>query len=352
MRLFTPVARALAFVMIVGSAAPAAAQESGEWLEVIDDAENEELIFMVGPLDLPARAGHHAIAQPPLSTGVVPIDAYLYGFDVQMVDAQGEPMTNAVLHHVNLIDPDHRELFSPVARRLFAAGSETQPASMPKVLGVPLERGQRLMVSAMFHNPTETSYPGARLKVTLKYRREGWIFPLTVYPVYIDVMGHVGEKDFDLPPGRSERYWEGSPAVAGRLLAASGHMHDHATSLSFEDVTEGKVLWQTGPELNEAGRVVGVPLGKFWWKGGIALRPDHTYRLTVVYDNPTGGLLKGGGMGVLGGVFKPARGAEWPSLDPKDPDYLANLEETRQTAMQRAMGMGATSGEHGHEHGH
>ncbi len=208
------------------------------------------------------------------------------------------------------------------------------------------------MVSAMFHNPTETSFAGARLKVKLKYRQEGWVFPLTVYPVYIDVMGHVGQKDFDLPPGRSERYWEGSPAVAGRLLAASGHMHDHATSLRFEDVTEGKVLWQTGPELNEAGQVVGVPLGKFWWKGGIELRPDRTYRLTVTYDNRTGGALERGGMGVLGGVFLPARGAEWPSLDPTDPDYLANLEETRQTAERRAMGMGATSGEHGHGHGH
>ncbi len=349
MRLFTFVTRLFAVLVLVGGVAPAAAQEAGEWLEVIDDAENQELIFMVGPVDLPAGAGHHAIAQPPLLSGIVPIDAYLYGFEVAMVDARGAPMTNEVLHHVNLIDPDHRELFSPVPRRLFAAGRETQPASMPKILGIPLERGQRLMVSAMFHNPTESSYPGARLKVTLKYRYEGWLFPLTVYPVYIDVMGHVGEKDFDLPAGRSERYWEGSPGAAGSLLAAGGHVHDYATSLRFEDVTESKILWETAPQLNEAGRVVGVPLGKFWWKGGIALRPDHTYRLTVVYDNPTGATLERGGMGVLGGVFKLAGGAEWPRLDPTDPDYLANLEETHQTAERRAMGM-AGAPAHGHSH--
>lgn len=356
MRGFTLMTRSLALLVLLGSGVPAAGQEPGEWLEVIEDAENQELIFMVGPLDLPAGAGHHAIAQPPLLTGTVPVDAYMYGFQVQMVDAQGAPMTNEVLHHINLIDPDHRELFSPVARRLFAAGGETQPASMPKVLGVPLERGQRLMVSAMFHNPTETSYAGARLKVTLKYRGEGWVFPLSVYPVYIDVMGHVGEKDFDLPPGRSERYWEGSPGVAGRLLAAGGHVHDHAVLLKFEDLTQGKVLWETGPELNEEGRVVAVPVGKFWWKGGIELRPDHRYRLTVVYENPTGAKLVGGGMGVLGGVFLPARGVEWPSLDPSDPEYLANLEETRLTAERRAMGMAGAAREHGaehvHEHGH
>jgi hypothetical protein len=247
---------------------------------------------------------------------------------------------------VNLIDADHRELFSSVPRRLFAAGSETQAASMPKLLGVPMKRGQRLFVSAMFHNPTGQSYLGSRLRVRLKYRTEGWFFPISVYPVYIDVMGHVGEKDFDLPPGRSERSWEGSPAIAGRLLAAGGHLHDHATSLRFEDVTRGEVLWETEPEVDSEGRVTAVPLGRFWWKGGIRLEPGHTYRLTVVYDNPTGELLIDGGMGVLGGVFLPQRGIAWPELDATDAQYLANMEELRATAERRAMG---SAGGHGHE---
>ncbi len=351
MRVFLVMLQSILLIGLLGAGAPAAAQQSSEWLEVINDVDNEELIFLIGPLELPAGAGHHMIAQPPLVTGTVPIDAFMYGFEVQMLDGDGQPMTNDVLHHVNLIDPDHRELFSPVARRLFAAGRETQPAAMPKILGVPLEQGQRLVVSAMFHNPTETAYRDARLQVKLRYRKEGWIFPLSVYPIYIDVMGHVGEKEFDLPPGRSERHWEGSPAVAGRLLAAGGHLHDHATSLRFEDRTDGRVLWETAPETDESGKVVAVPLGKFWWKGGLRLERDHTYRFTVVYDNPTGRELAGGGMGVLGGVFMPERGSEWPVLDPSNPQYLANLQETRLAAERRAMGMaGAAEHDYGHRH--
>ncbi len=337
-------------VALLTAATPVTAQEASEWLQVMNDEEQEELVFLVGPVDLPAGTHHNMIEQPPLLSATVPIDAYLYGFDVQMLDSEGQPMTNRVLHHVNLIDPDHRELFTPISRRLFAAGGETQPESMPRVLGVPLEKGQQLVVSAMFHNPTPMAYPGARLRVTLKYRKKGWFFPIGVYPVYLDVMGPVGAKEFDLPPGLYERSWTGSPAIAGYLLAAGGHVHDYATGLRFEDLTTGEVLWETRPEVDRNGRVVAVPVGEFWWKGGLRLKPDHTYRLTVVYDNPTGEILPGGGMGVLGGVFLPRRGQEWPSLDPQDPQYVANMEKTRVTAQRRAMGMDMSHG--GGEHGH
>jgi len=323
---------------------------AADWVDVTVDADAHELVFTVGPIDLPANTGHHMVKNPPLVTAEIPIDAYLYGFEVEMVDGDGKPMTQRVLHHVNLIDPDRRELFSPVALRLFAAGGETQPASMPKVLGIPVRQGGRLLISAMFHNPTDRSYPGARLRVILKYRDEGWVFPVEVYPVYIDVMGHTGKKDFDLPPGRSQMAWEGSPAVAGRLIAAGGHLHDHAVKLQFEDVTDGKLLWETPPEVDEQGRTVGVPVGKFWWKGGIKLSPDHSYRLTVVYENPTGDTIPDGGMGVLGGVFKP--GDEWPELNPADPVYVMNMENTRATAERRSRGMAGGEGasDHGHSH--
>jgi hypothetical protein len=322
------------------------AMSSKDWLQVVDDAESEELVIIVGPLDLPANAGHHMIKQPPLLTGTLPVDGYLYGFEVEMLDGQGRPMTNRVLHHFNLIDPERRELFSPIARRLFAVGSETQPATMPRWLGIPLEQGQEVAVSAMFHNPTDTPYPGARLRVTLRYRKKGWIFPIGVYPVYVDVMGPVGAKEFDLPPGRYEHSWEGSPAISGRLLAVGGHLHDYAVALRFEDVTAGEVLWETAPVVGDDGHVAGVPVGEFWWKGGIKLSPDHRYRLTVIYDNPTGETIPGGGMGVLGGAFKPSE--PWPEVDRADPAYVTNMETTQRTAEMRAMGMDGSHGGHAH----
>ena len=54
---------------------------------------------------------------------------------------------------------------------------------------------------------------------------------------------------------------------------------------------------------------------------GVPLFPDHRYRLTAEYYNPTGKVLEGGGMGALGGIVRPASGSEWPSVVRSDSVY-------------------------------
>src|SRR5690606_6187147 len=97
----------------------------------------------------------------------------------------------------------------------------------------------------------------------------------------------------------------------------------------LEDRTTGKVIWEAAPILDEEGEVVGMPIKKFFWRLGVPLHPDHTYRLTAIYENPTGEVIPDGAMGTLGGVFLPARGVAWPSVDHGDPEYQLDLLVTR-----------------------
>jgi hypothetical protein len=97
----------------------------------------------------------------------------------------------------------------------------------------------------------------------------------------------------------------------------------------LEDLTAGKVIWKAEPILDEAGELVGMPIKKFFWRLGVPLRTDHTYRLTAIYDNPTGETIPDGAMGTLGGVFLPARGTIWPAIDPNSPEYQLGLRVTR-----------------------
>src|SRR3989475_6096346 len=60
-----------------------------------------------------------------------------------------------------------------------------------------------------------------------------------------------GSKAFDLPPGRTERHWESSPAVPGTILGMGGHLHDHGVSLEVKDVTTGEILWHVEPVRSE-----------------------------------------------------------------------------------------------------
>lgn len=326
----------------MGAQAPDLSAVANDLVSVQDLPEDRVLEFVIGPAHLHVGGPHLRL---PIQMAAFPFDGWLHGFEWEMRDAQGQKLPDDLLHHVNFIDPDNRELFSSTARRVLAAGRETGKQEMPHLLGYPVEEGSRVLVSAMLASPTDQDYEDVYLHVRLFYslKGEGIMEPRDVYLFYIDVMGPVGEKDFALPPGRTVRTWEGRPAVDGRILAIGGHLHDYAEEIRLEDATTGKVVWRSEPNVDDTGRVTGVPTGHLWWRGGAKISKDHVYRLVVEYDNPSGHMAPAGGMGAAGGLFMPAGDSRFPELDRTDNDYLVDLTNTLE-APEKAKG-------HGHGHG-
>jgi hypothetical protein len=282
---------------------------------------SEYYTIEVGPFPLPAGSSHHGGEQPDVMKLAMPVDGWLRGLAFEMVDDKGEQLPAHTLHHLNLIAPQHRELFSPIMLRIGAAGPETRPYGLPWFLGYRVRPGDSLLVSAMVHNPTAKGYDSVRLRVQLEISpARSWLRPLSVQPVYLDVMPPAGGKSYDLPPGRSAKSWEGRPAVPARLLAAGGHLHQYGTVLRLENVSTGKVLWEARPKLGPENEVLSMPI-RYFPPRGILLLPDQLYRLTAEYDNPTGKVLPGGGMGALGGIVLPASGTVWPSVARGDSVY-------------------------------
>lgn len=296
-------------------------------LTLRNNTEAEELVFEIGPLHLEANSGHDGVTQPKAQAVALPADMYLHGFTTEMIDADGRIIPSSLLHHVNIIAPQRRELFSQIMQRVGAAGSETGPVVVPRFLGYRVSAGDSLLFTAMLHNPTNESYHGAKLRVRMRYSGpKTWHPRWNVQPFYLDVMPPAGIHAYDLPPGRSARSWEGKPAIDGRVLGVGGHMHKYGIALTLEDVTEKKVIWQGKPEFDKDGNVVSMAKDYFLWRLGIPLKADHTYRLTATYDNPTGRTLPGGGMGALGGIIVPADGKPWPRVNRNDPEYLLDVK--------------------------
>lgn len=331
---------------------PLAAKE-GE-LGVAFDEGTRELVLELAPVDLPAGADHHGVSQPEPREAAVGVDGWVHGYTVELLDAKGQPVPQTLLHHVNIIVPGRRELFSQIMQRLGAAGHETEPVRTPRLLGYPLSRQDRILLTAMLHNPTGESYEGVRVRIRFPHvARSTWLRPLRVYPFYLDVMPPAGIHEYDLQPGHSEQSWEGKPAVSGRILGVGGHLHKYATALRLEDVTEGRVLYEAVPEVDEAGNVIGMPQDLFIWKLGLKINKDHTYRLTAVYDNPTGNVIPGGGMGALGGIMIADGDAEWPAIDPRHPEYQKDLAVTFRKEGGHAAAGTSNAGAAGHgEHSH
>ena len=320
---------AIAFLVAASLAAANTANAQDPTLTIRNNPESQELIIELGPLHLEANADHGEVGQPKAQGIALPVEGYLHGFTYEMIDAEGRTIPSAMLHHVNIIAPQRRELFSQIMQRVGAAGSETGDVVVPKFLGYPVAKGDSLLFTAMFHNPTDVSYHEARLRIRMRYSPSKTDVPvMPIQPFYLDVMPPAGGHAYDLPPGRSTKSWEGKPAIDGRILAMSGHMHKYGVTLKLEDVTENKVLWEGSPTFDEKGNVVSMPKNYYIHRMGVPLKASNTYRLTATYDNPTGKTLPQGGMGALGGVIVPADGKVWPTVNRNDPEYLHDVKVT------------------------
>jgi hypothetical protein len=292
---------------------------------VTADPKRGELLMELPPVDLPAGA----MIDQPASVAQFPVDGSVYALHAEVVDETGRQLPMDLLHHMNVMDPHARELFLPISRRILASGRETGEIRFPWLLmGARFHAGDQVLANAMVHNPSGMGYQGVRVRLVVSYVPTGRPWPLlSVIPWQLDVAFPVGDKSFDLPPGRSERSFEGSPAVAGRLLVIGGHVHAYGRTIELWDATTGQLLWHGEPAAAPPGEPSAVPIGKLYGLTGIGQRitPSHRYRVRVVYDNPTGTTIKQGGMGVVGGLFLPDRDAVWPATDPTDSLYQKDL---------------------------
>jgi len=298
-----------------------------------------ELTLELPAVDLPAGT----LVDEPASVGEFPVDGSIYALHAELVDENGRQLPASLLHHMNVMDPNERELFLPIGRRILASGMETGEIRFPWLLfGSRIHAGQRILANAMVHNPTNVGYRGVRVRLVLNYIPEHRPWPFfSVLPWQLDVAFPLGDKSFDLPPGRSERSYEGSPAVAGKLIVIGGHMHAYGRTIEFWDATTGKLLWHGEPAPAPAGAASAVPVGKLYSLKGLGMRitPSHRYRVHVVYENPTGHAIPNGGMGVVGGLFMPDRKAIWPATDPSDSLYQKDLRHFMGPVGKPVVGM-------------
>jgi hypothetical protein len=252
----------------------------------------------------------------------------MHGFTIELNDHAGKPVPLSVLHHVKVMSRNRRELFNPIMLRVVGAGSETRAAQIPRAFGYPMRQGDSLLVTAILHNPTTQAYRGVRVKVALRYSPlNGPPDPLEVFPFFTHVTPPDSTSSYDLPPGRSERSRLIHPAIAGRIIGMGGHMHEYGVQLRFEDVTANKVIWEVEPKRDSSGAVVEVPSRLLLWRAGVRIRPDHVYRVTGVYFNPTGDTIRNGGMATVGGAFMPATRASWPTVEHSDPLFSFDLQQ-------------------------
>src|SRR3989454_1088796 len=89
---------------------------------VLVDSGAHQLVIQLPPVDVPAAGrGGETMVGLPLCQVLVPVDASLHSAHVEVSDESGRLLPHGLLHHFNLSDPDHRELFLPLGLPLLAS---------------------------------------------------------------------------------------------------------------------------------------------------------------------------------------------------------------------------------------
>lgn len=287
------------------------------------DAATHAVLITVGPLSV--QGGPYDEMEDMVMDGdqvfraAWPANGFLHGYSYTIHDSLGRPVTGVELHHAGIANLGRRELLHPILQRIVAAGKETDPVELPSSVGVPMHAGDSLAVYAMLHNRTDADVRGVyitfRMPFTPEKRRGN---PVAVWPMHFEVnFVEGGTTAFDLAPGVTVRQDEFTMPVSGHLLALGGHVHDYARSLRLVDCANGRTLATLKPHKRKDGTVTGLSRFVFGFRdAGLHLERGHRYRVIVVYDNPSGKVIKNGGMASLGGPLQVDDMRDWPAMGP------------------------------------
>lgn len=298
------------------------------------DSARHEVVILSGPYALPAMMGeghhgHHMEGHAtPLFGFAWPVTGWLRGFSVAVVDGSGRPRPRELLHHMNLLNLDRRQLLDPAVERVLAAGQETGPVMLPASVAIPLDPGARLGLMAAWHNPGMDDIGDVWLKVTLRWTPANQNpRPIAVLPVAFDADYQVATSDaYDLPAGRSFQSREFVMPIDGHLVMAGGHLHDYGIALRLEEVESGKVILELKADTTDEGALREVERKLPGVAGdGIALRAGRRYRVVGEYHNTSGRAIPDGAMAVIGGLFVPRCMECWPGIDRSDPAFQRDL---------------------------
>ena len=283
------------------------------------DSARHEVVLTAGPFDLPSMAGHGH--DPSMMSEYTqrfewPVEAMGRGFTLELRDASGQKVSQRVLHHLQIANNSRRQLLLPLRERVMAIGRETRNIMLPNTIGMPLARGSRMRLNIMWHNETPRDVQGVTATLRIRYSPANLLpAPTTVLPMSIDLADAQGKTNtFTIPPGGLRATREFVMPVDGRLLGASGHMHDWGQSVALEDVSTGKTVLSITTTLDSVGRIRNMPVKLYGIAGrGIRLHAGRHYRLVATYLNPTGEPLEGG-MAHLNAILAPSDLRQWPAL--------------------------------------
>jgi hypothetical protein len=273
------------------------------------DVATRTIILREGPMSLPANTSHMKMPQPPDVYWTIDFDGWLLSYSPKLVDANGQSVPGTVLHHTAFWNTNRADFLCPnKEEHIFGAGGELTNWMQVPGYGYQVQKGDKIRIETMVHNPTAASYDRVYLEVTIPYQDavQAAGFPLkNYYPAWMDAKS-CGGSGYDLPAGHSEKSGTVPIKYSGVLLGVGGHMHDHAKQLVLENATRKETVATLPAKLDAQGHLLSIPTVLFFDRGGYKFSAGDVLKIDATYDNTTGKPIPNGAMGIVVGYFVPA----------------------------------------------
>lgn len=234
-------------------------------------------------------------------------DCYLVGMLPNLVSPDGSTAnfdTMAMLHHAVFFNQDAADATcGGWPERFFASGNERSPFVMPRGYGYRVNAGDRWSLLTHLMN-MEAEAKDLFIEVTFFYV-DGPADLEAVTPFWLDI-NNCGNSEYATPTGAhtETRDFTVPPAMAGKIVAIGGHLHDHGDWIRLtntsrgERICEGQAGYGADPtymgHIEHVGGCTGRPLA--------TVDAGETVRLLSHYEAPE---PLGDVMGIMVGYVAP-----------------------------------------------
>ena len=270
-------------------------------LKVDDNPTAHVLTVEIGPLNLPANTSHDKAEQMPPRTFDVPFDGWITAYHPALVTPTGQPIPGRLLHHVAFWNQNRSDFLCPnKLEHIFGAGGEMNDWPSLPGFGYRVHKGDKILITTMFHNPTVTDYPQTILRVKIEYALADANLK-SVYPAWFDAK-QCGDSDFPLQADGTKVAGDFTLNYTGRLLGVGGHMHDYGEQLTLTKSPNDSIA-KLPAELDAQGHITGMPIVMFVDRGGYTLNKGDHVEVVGTYGKPR--TPNADGMAIVVGYFLP-----------------------------------------------
>lgn len=200
----------------------------------LGDEHGQKMTFAGPTYDLPCR------------------DCFITGVQPDMVYADGSQAnhhTGVMLHHMVVFNPSEEDVTCrregvglATGQRIFAAGNERTGARLPPGYGYRLGDKPLGAVAELMNMSARPQQVYVTLDVTWVDAHDGALREVT--PVWLDV-DNCGDSQYTVPQGPSHTRWEWDATIAGDVVAAGGHVHDHGVAITLSNLTRSERICES-----------------------------------------------------------------------------------------------------------